>query len=374
MILSKNADTVYKKFLIINPFGIGDVLFTFPVIKAIKEKYPDSFIGYWCNMRVEPLIKLNPYVNKVYALSRGDLKKLYRESFLKGIWSAIKLTWLIRRERFNVSLDFSLDHRYSLFSKVTGIRKRIGFNFKDRGRFLTDKIDILGYSDKHAVEYYLELLNFLDIEVKDKSLTLTIPEGIQKKAGDILAMKGIESRDLLVGISPGAGGSWGKDADYKHWPAVRFAQLADKLIDKFKAKVLILGDESERPLADVVINTMRNKPIDLVGKLSLEVLPGVIKSCDLFVSNDGGPMHIAVALGVKTVSVFGPVSEVVYGPISADKNHVIIKSTLECRPCYNNFRLPVCDKDKECLKSISVAEVFEAAGKLLNLGDSPLRG
>lgn len=355
-----------KKFLIINPFGIGDVLFTTPVIKAIKENYPDSFIGYWSNLRVQPLLESNGRINRIFALSRGDLKKIYQESFFRGIWSAIKLTRAIKRERFDICLDFSLDHRYSLFSKIAGIKKRIGFDYKGRGRFLTHKISIDGYHDKHAVEYYLSLLSFLGIEPKDKKLDLFVPIACSEKAADILSGRLIEANDLVVGIFPGAGGSWGKDAGYKHWPALKFAQLADKLISECSAKVVILGDEPERPIADVIINAMRNKPVDLVGKTGLEILPAVIKNCSLLITNDGGPMHMAVALGVKTVSVFGPVSEVVYGPYPEAGNHVVLKWDMACRPCYKSFRLPVCDKDRECLKQVSVNAVFDAAAKLLN--------
>jgi len=111
---------------------------------------------------------------------------------------------------------------------------------------------------------------------------------------------------------------------------------------------------------------MRTKPIDLVGKVSLEVLPGLIKTFNLFITNDGGPMHIAVALRVKTVSVFGPVSEIVYGPYPDNRNHVVLKWDGECRPCYKNFRMPVCDKDKECLKQVSADAVFEASRILLS--------
>ena len=359
-------DTMTKKILLINPFGIGDVLFTTPVIRAIKEKYPDSFIGYWCNQRVEPLLVSNPRINKIFALSRGDLKKLYQESVLKGIWSAIKLTLAIRKARFDICLDFSLDHRYSLFAKVTGIRRRIGFDYKGRGRFLTDKVVIEGYSEKHAVLYYLDLLSCLDIKPVTKSLDLVVSQREEIKAGNILTGRGIEKNDLVVGICPGAGGSWGKDAGYKHWPGLKFAQTADRLINELKVKVIILGDESERQLADVVINAMRNKPVDLVGKVRLEVLPALIKNCDLFISNDGGPMHMAVALGVKTVSVFGPVSDLVYGPFPSDSEHAVLKWDMDCRPCYKNFRLPVCDKDKECLKQVSVEAVFDAAARLLH--------
>lgn len=365
MILKKNAVQKFKKVLIINPFGIGDVLFTTPVIRAIKEEYPDSFIGYWCNLRVKPLLVSSFGVNKVFALSRGDIKKLYQDSFFSGLWNSLKLTLALKKAHFDICLDFSLDHRYSLFSKIIGIRKRVGFNYKGRGRFLTDKIDINGYNNKHVVEYYLDLLRLLKIEPKDRFLTLSVPIANEIKAKNILSGAHLEESDLIIGIAPGAGGSWGKDAGYKHWPALKFAQVADKLALEFKARIVLVGDETENSIADVIVNTMRNKPVNLVGKVSLDILPALIKNFNLFITNDGGPMHMAVALGVKTVSIFGPVSEVVYGQYPESRNHVVLKWNGECRPCYKNFRMPVCDKDKECLKAISVDLVFEAAAGLL---------
>ena len=368
MILRRNAGKINRsdpKILIINPFGIGDVLFTTPIIKAIKGRYPDSFIGYWSNLRVKPILESNPQINKVFPLSRGDLKKIYHESFFKGIWSAIKLTWEIKNKRFDICLDFSLDHRYSLFAKIMGIRKRIGFNYKGRGRFLTSRIKINGYHDKHVVEYYLELLKFLNIPVNDKKLFLAVPPGSELRARNVLSGCGIEANDLLIGVVPGAGGSWGKNAASKHWSVFKFAEAANKLIDEFKAKVIILGDESERKIVETMVHLMRNKPIDLAGKTGLEILPGIIKNCNLLITNDGGPMHMAVALGVKTVSVFGPVDEKVYGPYPDNANHVVLKWDMNCRPCYKNFRLPVCDKDRECLKQISADAVFKAAAGLI---------
>jgi lipopolysaccharide heptosyltransferase II len=353
------------KFLLINPFGIGDVLFTTPVIQALRREHPDSFIGYWSNSRVKPILENNPQINKVFALSRGDLKKIYQESFFKGLCSALKLIWELKKEHFDICLDFSLDHRYSLLAKIIGIKQRLGFNYKGRGRFLTAGINIDGYHDQHVVEYYAELLKFLNIPVVDKNLFLNVLLNDELKARNVLAAAGIEETDCLIGIFPGAGGSWGKDAAAKHWPALKFAQVANKLMDKFGAKVVILGDESERKIAEVIVHAMANKPIDLVGKTGLEILPAVIKNCNLLITNDGGPMHMAVALGTKSVSVFGPVSERAYGPYPASREHLVLKWDIECRPCYNNFRLPVCDKDKECLRQVSVDAVLDAAARLL---------
>jgi len=194
---------------------------------------------------------------------------------------------------------------------------------------------------------------------------LVCPPGTEERAKMIFSGVGIGDGDLVVGVAPGGGGSWGSDASYKHWSPFKFAEVANKLIEKFNTKVIIIGDESERKISDVVIHMMRNKPIDLTGKVNLELLPAIIKRCNLFISNDGGPMHMAVALGVKTVSVFGPVSEIAYGPYPAKWSHIVVKNDISCRPCYSNFKFPGCNRDKECLNSISVDAVFKAAEILL---------
>ena len=355
-----------KRFLIVNPFGIGDVLFTTPVIRAIKDNEPNSIIGYWCNERVKDILRNNPNIDKIFALSRGDLKKIYRKSIFQGIYKSLNLLYKIKKEKFDTLLDFSLDHRYSLIAKFFGIKKRIGFNYKNRGRFLTDKIDVDGYSDKHVVEYYLDLLKPIGIKPKSYNLELVISQSCRRKSKDILAECGINDKDLIIGIAPGAGVSWGCDAHLKHWPAVRFGQLADRIINDFGAKIAILGDESERPIADIIINTMHNQAIDLVGKTSLEELSAVINNLHILIANDGGPLHIAVALGKKTVSFFGPVDPTVYGPYPYDeKRHIVLRKNLECSPCYVKFHLLSCKRNRECLETIDVGSVLNAVAKLL---------
>jgi len=198
-------------------------------MRAIKDNRPASFIGYWCNQRVESILRNNPCIDKIFALSRGDIKRLYRKSKWKGICGFWNLLLRLKKERFDVALDFSLDHRYSLISKLAGIKKRIGFNYKKRGKFLTDRIDIEGYNSKHIVEYYLDLLRLIGIEPKNNKLVLSVSKDNKIKARNFLVGFGIKDADLIIGIAPGAGASWGKDASLKHWPAMKFAQLADRI-------------------------------------------------------------------------------------------------------------------------------------------------
>ena len=228
-----------KKILIINPFGIGDVLFTTPVIRAIKDSLPNATISYWCNERVKPVLKNNKNIDKIFALSRGDIKKIYSRSKLEGVYKSFSLLQSIKKEKFELAFDFSLDHRYSLLSKFVGIKKRIGFNYKNRGRFLTDKIDIDGYTTKHVAEYYLDLLKFINIKPKTYNLDLSAARENRIRIQEMLAQLNISSNDLLIGIAPGGGASWGKDASLKHWPAIKFAQLADGIIKNYDAKIIV---------------------------------------------------------------------------------------------------------------------------------------
>ncbi len=353
-----------KRFLIINPFGIGDVLFTTPVISAIKQDCTDAFIGYWCNQRVKDILSNNPKVDVIFPLSRGDIKKLCRNSLLKGILEFLKILLQIKKHKFDACIDFSLDHRYSLIAKILGIKKRIGFNYKKRGRFLTDRLNVEGYDLKHVVEYYLDLLKFLDIPANRGCLELPVSQADRAKGRVILSRCGVDPAGRVIGIAPGAGASWGKDASFKHWQPIKFSALADKLIEEFDVRIVILGSGSERSIADAVLYSMKNKAVNLVGKTNLEELSSVVSNLKLLVANDGGILHLGVAAGVKTVSIFGPVNEKVYGPYPASSMHAVVVKDLPCRPCYKNFRMKVCDRNRECLSSISVEDVLKAARRI----------
>lgn len=354
-----------EKILIINPFGIGDCLFTTPAIRAIKDTYPDVLIAYWCNVRVREIFQNNPNIYKIFSLSRGDLKKIYCKSWFEGTKSFFGLLSSIKKEKFDIVLDFSLDHRYSLYAKILGIKKRIGFNYKRRGRFLTEKIDIKGYSQKHIVSYYMDLLKVIGIKPEVRPLELFTPDADKIRAKNLIEQFGVSQNDLLVAIAPGAGASWGLDAKFKHWPALNFSKLIEKIVTQLGAKVILLGEPLERPIADFIKSSTKSSFIDLVGKTELTQLIALISNCQILVTNDGGPMHIAVAVGIKSVSIFGPVDEIVYGPYPESSKHIVIKNNIQCRPCYREFKLPVCPINKQCLNSITVDEVFDATRRLI---------
>lgn len=356
-----------KKLLIINPFGIGDVLFTTPIIHTLKDAFPGVKIGYLCNLRTASILENNPYVDSVFVYERDEFEAIRKKSFFAWLRSITVFLNQIKKEHFDVAIDFSLNTQYGFFGWYARIKERIGYDYKKRGRFLTQKVNLLDYSEKHIVEYYADLLKYLGLRLKHRELELYLKEDDKRKAEGILSKNKVEGQDFLVGIIPGAGKSWGRDAYLKHWPPENFAQLADKMVENYKAKIIILGDFSEKELAKKVTENMHYRAIDISGTTTLGEFAALISKMGMVITNDGGPLHIAVALGKKTVSFFGPVDPKVYGPYPPDENrHIVLRKTLDCSPCYRKFRLSPCQRNKECLQTIDVRQALEAVNRLLN--------
>ncbi|MFH1407042.1 MAG: glycosyltransferase family 9 protein, partial [Candidatus Omnitrophota bacterium] len=267
-------------------------------------------------------------------------------------------------EKFDVTLDLSLSSQYGFFLFCTGIPKRIGYDYRGRGRFLTHKIRLIGYSGKHMVEYYKDLLSYFGLKPADEIPKISLPAKDIDWSLEFLRQNGISEKDVLIAIAPGGGASWGKDAIYKHWMADGFANVADALAEAHNAKIILLGDSSDCGICESVLNIMKHKPVLACGKTGLLKFAALLKRCKVLVCNDGGPLHVAAAVGTKTASVFGPVDERVYGPYPKDANHVVIKNTINCRPCYKNFRFRQC-KTIECLRSVEPRQVIEAVNRLM---------
>lgn len=356
---------MYKNALLINPFGIGDVLFTTPIIHTLKDAFADIRLGYLCNRRTVSILEDNPHIDFIFIYERDEFVEKRKKSVIAWARKSFAFLNQIRQKKFDLAIDFSLNSQYGFFSWYAGIKTRIGYDYKGRGRFLTKKIKLDGYNDKHIVEYYAEILKLINLDLRYRKLELYLNVNDLKWAEGFLCKQGIGADDLLVAIIPGAGASWGKDAYLKHWPAQNFARLCDKIIENYKAKIIILGALSEQKIAQEVKNNMRYEALDLSGKTQTGEFAALLSKVKLAITNDGGPMHMAAALGVKTVSVFGPVDEKVYGPYPPSPNHLVLKRALSCRPCYRNFRFPGCANNRRCIEDISVEEVYQAARSLM---------
>ncbi len=352
-----------KRILIINIFGIGDVLFTTPLMSNIKLHNPGCYIGYVCNKRAVDVLKGNTGVDRVFVYEKDDYRDALKRSkgeFIKKIFSSLAE---IKQEQFDCVIDLSLNKYASILMGLIGIKRRIGFNYRNRSLFLTEKIKLNGYEGKHVVDFYLSLLKHLDIPIQSRSFEFAIGEGDHQWAKTVLERWGVKDSDILIGLVPGGGASWGKDANLKRWPAEKYAKLADKVVEKYKAKVILLGDISENELCASIRSQMRREAFVIAEPTSIQQFAALLKRCRLIVLNDGGPLHIAVAAGVKTVSIFGPVDENVYGPYPKE-GHAVVSSDIACRPCYRQFKIADCEH-YNCLRLLDVEHILERVGTVL---------
>ena len=354
-----------KKILIANIFGIGDVLFTTPLAANLKKHFDGASIDYLCNARTRAVIECNLDIDEIFVYEKDDFVKLWKESktrYLKGLY---RLFSFIRLKQYDAVFDFTLSREFGLFFTLAGIRKRIGFDYKKRGIFLTDKVALEGFENRHVIEHYLDLLKYLGVSNSIKEMKLDPEEKAKEWVSGYLKERGLEGGEL-VAMCPGGGASWGEQASRKRWEAKGFSKAADILI-RHGIRVIILGDSSEKHLCEEVAHNMRENTVAVETELSLKNYIALIDKCDLVLCNDGGPLHIAAALDKKTVSIFGPVNDRVYGPYPPSDKHKVIKAMeLKCRPCYGRFKLPECKYENSCLTNIDPQDVANSCLSLLS--------
>jgi heptosyltransferase-2 len=355
-----------KKILIVNPFGIGDVIFSTPLIEILKNSHPDLFIGYVCNKRAYEVIRSDQKIDRFFIYEKDEYRAIWKKSKIRCAKQIIDFLNGIKKERFNAVIDLSLGYQSGLLLKIIGIRNRFGFNYRKRGRFLTGKIDMDGFSEKHVIEYYCDILKFFGIDPQNYILApkVYLADQDARWADNFMKENAISGQDLMVGVVPGCGASWGQDAKYRRWEKEKFARVADTLAEKYKAKVILFGDSKDVELCNSVKSIMEHDAVLTCGKTTIGEFLCLASRCALIVTNDGGPLHMSASLGVKTVSIFGPVDEKVYGPYPPSVNHLTITARVPCRPCYKNFKYVKCER-QECLRNIKVEDVVSAADALL---------
>lgn len=345
-----------SKILIINIFGIGDVLFTTPLISNLKAQFPNLYIGYLCNKRALGVLKNNPNINKFFIYERDEFAAIYKKSKLEFLKEFGGLIGTIKNEKFDLVIDLSLGGFTSFLAWLAGIKRRVGFNYKKRSPFLNYPIKLDGFEGKHVAEYYLEILEKLGVTVKKKNFELYLDKEDNDWAEQFIISNKINPKKKIIGVCPGGGASWGSDAKYKQLPQETYIKLLDKLIEISFSEVILMGDLKDAQLCEEIAKKMKNPSHLACNKASLMQSAALIKKCDFVIVNDGGLLHIASAFGVKTVSIFGPVDDKVYGPFPKD-GHIVVTADVACRPCYRQFRRAKCEHIS-CLKEISAERII----------------
>ena len=198
-----------KRILVINPFGLGDVIFTMTLVEALRKAKPDAMIGFLCNERTVDLVRLNTSIDHTFIFNRDRLRRLWKKHplfFVKKIQSLLKL---IREFQFDMVFDLSLGREYSFFCWWIGIKKRMGLDYKSRGIFLTHKIKVSSYCDRAVTDTQLALLRKMSIPFDKPTsiLPLRVSAIVKNEVNDFLRKKGVLDEDILISIAPGGGRS-----------------------------------------------------------------------------------------------------------------------------------------------------------------------
>jgi lipopolysaccharide heptosyltransferase II len=356
----------YRSFLVINTFGIGDVLFSTPLIKNLQVNFPSAKIYYLCNRKSEPLLRNHPRIFKTFVYERDEFVAAQKKSF----WSGLRKYWefisVLRREKISCAIDLSLNTPFGFFAWLAGIPKRYGLDYKNRSRFLNRKIKINGFVDKHVVDYYLDTLKLLNIPINRYGLEVHT-DLVSKEWAKEFFRKNSILEDLVIGIAPCGGDAFGKDNYVKRWSAERFSLLIDRLVDEYKAKIFIFAGPKEKEDVIGIMHPLKNKKaVFEFTDTSLEKTIALVERCQLFISNDTGILRFAEGLNKKIVALYGPIDEKVYGPYPLQEGRVVVlKRDLPCRPCYRQFKLSACLDNRKCLLDISVEEVLTAIRKVM---------
>jgi heptosyltransferase-2 len=240
-------------------------------------------------------------------------------------------------------------------------------NYKNRSRFLTDKIKLDGFDDKHVAEYYLDVLKLLDINPKSHPLEVYADEESRKWAQEFIERESL-GNNLIVGLVPCGGEAFGKYDSIRRWPGEKFSLLIKSLVKEFGAKIFLFAGPKEKEEIHSIIYSLddtRGSCYEFADASLLEIM-ALMEKCSLMIVNNTGPSRFADVLGKKVIALAGPVDETVYGPYPYESQRtIVIKKDLPCQPCYKRFRMSDCLLEKKCLTDISVDEVLQAANKLL---------
>lgn len=337
-----------KKILVVNVNWIGDVIFSSPVFKALKAAYPAAKISCLAVPRVREILECVPDVDEIIVYDEDGIHKSF--------WAKIKLIYALSQRHFDAAFLLHRSLTRALFVFWAGIPRRIGYDTKNRGPFLTHKIKAPDEREVHRADYYFNILESFGVPVSERESLLTVPAESEKEISVVLKNHDIAQEDYLVVIHPG--GNW----DLKRWPVPNFTLLIEQLMNDGNVKVAVSGAGQDIPLAETIVSGLRRKPVMLAGTINLKQLIALMKRANCVVSADSGPLHIAGSVGSNTVGIFGPTRPEITGPRGRGRS-IILQYDVGCnrRACYH-----LACPDNTCMQAVSVAKVMDAIRQVQN--------
>jgi len=352
-----------KKILVIKFGYMGDLILTTPALKSLRKRYPQAEITLLSYKPfVTELLESSGYVNNSIFLdvyNIGGLKGLFGLKFLRKFGNILLR---LRREHFDILINLNFIQGYDrlfiegILMLGSGAGYRIGLA-KEEWAFLYHDRVIVGLNEpKHNKDRLVEVVHLAGAEETDSQTELKIGSEEKEFARNLLSAHNVSINDFLVCIHPCG------SRPAQHWPWKRFALLANELIIKYNSKILFLGNAQEMKTAGQIEKTIRSPIINLVGKTpTIKHLAALIGESNMFIGNDSGPLHIAVALKVPSIGLFGPGRDhLIYGNLP---RYIYVRKddidSWPCWPCQDYY----C-RDNRCMKAISVDNVLQSVQQM----------
>lgn len=321
-----------------------------PALRALRRVLPDAEVTLVVRPNAKGLFTSADFIDDVLVYDR-------RNTF--SPFSQVR-QW--RSRNFDLAVLFQNAFEAALIPFLAGVPLRLGYATEARRPMLSHPIALPDWrSSRHEAFYYLYLVTALEqllyrtstICETDPDASLDISPTRMTEATEILSANGLMGGQALVAICPGS-----INSRAKRWPAESYAALADRLIDE-QRQVVIVGSKEEEEVTHAVTDRMRQTPVVLTGKTTIDQLTAILGLSDLVVTNDTGPAHIAAALGRPTLVIFGPTNPLTTRPLSGQAD--IIRHPPDCAPCM----LRDCPIDHRCMTAITVDEVMERSRSML---------
>ena len=335
-----------EKILVRATNWVGDGVMSLPALEALRERFPSAEIVLVVKPWVADLYRHHPAVSRLIVYDPAEEHR--------GPGGFAKLVEKIRSERFDMAVLFQNAFHAAWMAWRSRIPVRIGYGLEGRGVLLTDSVPVPPPAlYGHQSNYYLQLLfraGLVERVAPVERIHLEVENSEKAWAAAQLKSLGLGGPRFLVGLTPGA--AFGPA---KRWLLDRYANLADRLIGALNADVLIFGSPAEKPLAEEIAHGMNHTPAIMTGETTLRQLMALLVQCRLVITNDSGPMHLAAALGLPLVAIFGSTDETATGPVSPLAR--IVKHAVACSPC----GLRECPIDFRCMNGVTVDQVHRTA-------------
>lgn len=346
-----------RKVLVIQPYGLGDALFITPFLRSLRLLPTVESVDLVLGSRTQSVFQNNPHVDRIFSIDK-DKWRINKKEARKEMF----FLWRSLRGQYDLLVDFSLRPEYAFYGQFfLRIPRRIGFDFKNRGLFLNRRLFLPeGFEGAHVIDFCCELGKFLGLEIEERFLEFYLSKEDREEASKLLVQKNFSPHRYLA-VAPGGGESWGKGASFRRWPVSFFIEMISLLRGRIHFEgVLVLGSRGERVLGEEIERSASFPVLNVTGEVSLGVSGALLEKSALFLTNDSGLVHLAHALHVPLIALYGPVDPQVYGPYPSSPRAVVVeREELPCRPCYSRFRYNEACFDRECLDSLSPRYALE---------------